>query len=153
MQYCIGFAIYQNESATGIHVFPLLILRILNPSVFKGNLMTYALPQAFWFFLSYITFNQFKPNLVSSQLSPSSPSSGYHTCSSSVFSSHGKGISSYGLTELKISVGSSTVSPHPFPFYSQSIIKPNKFYSEIFLTSVTIHQADIAQFQALLFHF
>ena len=26
LQYCIGFAIYQNESGTGIHVF-----RILNP--------------------------------------------------------------------------------------------------------------------------
>ena len=24
LQYCIGFAIYQNESATGIHVFPML---------------------------------------------------------------------------------------------------------------------------------
>ena len=27
LQYCIGFAIYHSESATGLHVFP-----ILNPS-------------------------------------------------------------------------------------------------------------------------
>ena len=30
LQYCIGFAIYQHESATGIHMFP-----ILNPPPFS----------------------------------------------------------------------------------------------------------------------
>ena len=30
LQYCIGFALYQNESATGIHVFP-----NLNPPPFS----------------------------------------------------------------------------------------------------------------------
>ena len=31
LQYCIGFAIYQNESATGIHVFPILKASSLLP--------------------------------------------------------------------------------------------------------------------------
>ena len=32
LQYCIGFAIYQNESATGIHVFPILFPPPSSPS-------------------------------------------------------------------------------------------------------------------------
>jgi len=28
LQYCIGFAMYQNESATGIHVLPILFTRL-----------------------------------------------------------------------------------------------------------------------------
>ena len=33
LQYCIGFAIYQYESATGIHVFP-----VLNPQAYWSGL-------------------------------------------------------------------------------------------------------------------
>ena len=36
LQYCIGFAIYQHESATGIHMFPILNP---SPSLYQGDLM------------------------------------------------------------------------------------------------------------------
>ena len=37
LQYCIGFAIYQNESATGIHVFPILNLPPPSPYYPSGS--------------------------------------------------------------------------------------------------------------------
>ena len=41
LQDCIGFAIYQNESATGIHVFP-----ILNPSLLPPHTIPLGRPSA-----------------------------------------------------------------------------------------------------------
>ena len=41
LQYCIGFAIYQNESATGIHVFP-----ILNPPLTSLPIIPLGRPSA-----------------------------------------------------------------------------------------------------------
>ena len=46
LQYCIGFAIYQNESASGIHVFPILNPRPSSLPVPSLWVVTVHQPQA-----------------------------------------------------------------------------------------------------------
>ena len=46
LQYCIGFAIYQNESATGIHVFPILNPPPSSPSIPSLWIVPVHQPQA-----------------------------------------------------------------------------------------------------------
>ena len=67
LQYCIGFAIHQHESTTGIHVFP-----ILNPSHLLPRTITLGHPSApaprilypasnlDWRFVSYMILHMFQ---------------------------------------------------------------------------------------------
>ena len=80
LQYCIGFAIYRNESATGIHVFPILIHPPSSLSILSLWVVPVHQPQASsivhrtWTGISFDTwyftcFNAILPNLPTLSLS------------------------------------------------------------------------------------
>ena len=68
LQYCIGFAIYQHESATGIHVFPILNTTSLlppctiplgHPSALAPSIQYHA-SNLDWRFVSYMILYMFQ---------------------------------------------------------------------------------------------
>ena len=68
LQYCIGFAIYQHESTTGIHVFPILNPPYLLPphtiSLHHPNTpapsILYPASNLDWWFISYMILYMFQ---------------------------------------------------------------------------------------------
>ena len=68
LQYCTGFAIYQHESATGVHVFPILNpLSLLPPcTITLGHLsapapsIQYHASNLDWQFVSYLIVYMFQ---------------------------------------------------------------------------------------------
>ena len=68
LQYCIGFAIHQHESATGIHVFPILnspshlpphIIPLGHPSAPALSILYHA-SNLDWQFISHMIFYMFQ---------------------------------------------------------------------------------------------
>ena len=60
LQYCIGFAIYQHASATGVHLFPILNLHphtipLGHPSAPAPNIL-YPASNLDWWFVSYMIY-------------------------------------------------------------------------------------------------
>ena len=68
LQYCIGFAIHQHESATGIHVFPILNpLSLLPPHTIPLGHLSAPAPSTLypasdidWRFVSYVIVYMFQ---------------------------------------------------------------------------------------------
>ena len=80
LQYCIGFAIYQNESATGIHVFPILspppsslpITTPLGRPSAPATSIQYRASNLDWWLISYMIL--YNVSMPFSQIIPHSPS-------------------------------------------------------------------------------
>ena len=72
LQYCIGFAIHQHESATGVHVFPILNLpphtiSLGHPSAPAPSILYPAL-NLDWQFISYLILHMFQCHSPNSQV-------------------------------------------------------------------------------------
>jgi len=81
LQYCIGFAIHQHESATGVHVFPILnpppsrTIPLGHPSAPAPSIL-YPASNLDWRFVSYIIlymFQCYSPKSSHPLLLPQSP--------------------------------------------------------------------------------
>ena len=62
LQYCVGFAIHQHESATGVHVFPILnppSSSLPEPSQYTSPILYHA-SNLDWWFISYMILYKFQ---------------------------------------------------------------------------------------------
>ena len=65
LQYCIGFAIYQHESTTGIHVFPILTLIFPSIRVFSNESVLRIRWPKYWSFRFSISSSNEYSGLIS----------------------------------------------------------------------------------------
>ena len=90
LQYCIGFAIYQHESATGVHVFPILNppptslpVPLGHPSAPAPSIL-YPASNLDWQFISYMILYMFQCHSPKSShicpLPPSPKDCSIHLC-------------------------------------------------------------------------
>ena len=74
LQYCIGFAIHQHASATGVHVFPILNPpSLLPPHSTPAPSFLYSASNLDWQFISYMILYMLQCHSPKSSPSPQSP--------------------------------------------------------------------------------